>query len=70
MADILPSNHILRRVAERRKRAEDDLKMPPNIDRTMEATALHYAYSAIRYNILDELYDEIAELLKQGDDLD
>lgn len=70
MADALPSNRILRLLHERRELAHEAMLAVPSMERTADQIGVYYTAAVSRYNILNELYDEIAELLKQGDDLD
>ena len=70
MADALPANRVLRLLHDRRQDAQAAMLATPSMDRTADQIGIYYTAAVSRYNILDELYAEIAELLKQGDDLD
>ncbi len=70
MADAPPSNRILRLIADRRDAAQHAMLSMPSTERTADQIGIYYTACVSRYNILDDLYVEIAEFLKQGDDID
>ena len=70
MADLPPTNRILRVIADRRNNARNDVLAGAPAGKPADEIGIAYTAAVSRYNILDELYDEVAELLKQGDDFE
>jgi len=70
MAEVPTGNRILRHIADRRTAALHAASAPLDYRLAADQVGIYYTAALSRYNILDELYDEVAELLKQGDDLD
>jgi hypothetical protein len=70
MAELPTGNRVLRLIDDYRKAALHTASAPISFERSADQVGLYYTAAMSRYNVLDELYLEVAELLKQGDDLD